>query len=156
LRIGKRRESSADDKTIAGANMKIRLSLLMFTLLLGSGCVVQTQPPAPVKAAVGQPVALKIGQSAEFDDGTVLTFQNVPTDGRCSSCTASYYAEVALSLTPAGKSPVTIAVRTPPQSQVIGDPSPYRIELVKLEPQRTYPPDPIDKSDYVATVKMSK
>ena len=135
--------------------MKIRPFIFILFLTIIVGC---SNPIAPPKttAILGQPLALKMGQSATFDDGLLVTFEDVPTDGRCSSCTASYYAEIDLRLTVPGKAPTTIALKTPPISQVAGDAAPYRIEFVKLEPQRLYPSDSVNRADYVVTVKISK
>jgi hypothetical protein len=135
--------------------MKIHPFLFLLFGMIIAGCT-NPLPPPPITAILGQPFALKMGQSAKFDDGLLVTFENVPTDGRCSSCTASYYAQVDLSLTAPGKAPVAIALKTPPISRVEGDASPYRIAFVKLEPQRQYPPDPINRADYVVTLTISK
>ena len=135
--------------------MKIYLLLFLLFGVIIVGCT-NPLPPPPITAILGQPFALKLGQSAKFDDGLLVTFENVPTDGRCSSCTASYYAQVDLRLTAPGKAPVAIALKTPPVSHVEGDASPYRIEFVKLEPQRQYPPDSLNRADYIVTVTISK
>ena len=135
--------------------MKIHPFLFLLFAMIIVGCTTPLPPPL-IMAILGQPFALKMGQSAKFGDGLLVTFENVPTDGRCSSCTASYYAQVDLRLTAPGKLPVAIALKTPPLSQVEGDASPYRIEFVKLEPQRQYPPDSLNRADYIVTVTISK
>jgi hypothetical protein len=131
----------------------VMLGLMTGWLIACVGGVTPTNTPT---AILGQPVPIKLGQSIQFDDGLLVTFDNVPTDGRCSSCTASFYAQVNLSLTIPGKAPVAIALKTPPLAQVQGDASPYRIEFVNLEPQRLYPTSSINRADYVVTVKVSK
>jgi hypothetical protein len=137
---------------------KALILLVMLGLIAGLlvACDGRATPTNAPTAILGQPVSIKLGQSVQFDDGLLVTFDNVPTDGRCSSCTASFYAQVDLHLTAPGKAPVAIALKTPPLAQVEGDASPYRIEFVKLEPQRQYPSSSINRADYVVTVRISK
>ena len=113
-------------------------------------------PPPPITAKIGGEVNLKWGQTATFDDGLVVTFENVPTDGRCSSCTASFYAAVNLRVTVPGKAPTVVTLKTPPEASVDGDVSPYVIKFVKLQPQKNYPNDSLNRADYVVTLQISK
>lgn len=115
-------------------------------------------PDATTSAApvLGREFSLKLGQTATMDDGLVVTFEDVPSDGRCSSCTASYSAAVKLSLTVPGKSPSPVVLTTPPLSGIEGDPSPYSIRFVRLAPQRIYPNDPLDPADYLVTLVITK
>jgi hypothetical protein len=129
--------------------------MFLLFLMLFVGCSNPFVPPNTT-AILGQPLSLKMGQSAKFDDGLLVTFEDVPTDGRCSSCTASYYAEIDMRLTIPGKAPTLIVIKTPPISQVTGNSAPYRLEFVKLEPQRKYPSDSVNRADYIVTVKISK
>jgi hypothetical protein len=132
--------------------------IVMLGLITGLlvACDIRATPTNVPIAILGQPIAIKLGQSVQFDDGLLIRFDDVPADGRCSSCTASFYAQVNLYLTVPGKAPVAIALKTPPIAQVEGDASPYRIEFVNLEPQRQYPNSSINRADYKVTVKISK
>ncbi len=126
--------------------------LAVFALGL-SGCTNLFALP-PVSASLGQPFTLGIGQSAKFDDGLVIAFENVPTDERCSSCTASFYAQVNLRFTAPGKSPVLISLTTPPNFKVTGDTASYTIQFIKLTPQPYYPHSPVLQQDYQLTLKV--
>lgn len=130
------------------------LMLLAFNITL-AGCTNVIPPPA-TSANLGQAFDLKIEQSAQMDDGLRVTFVNVPTDGRCSSCTASHNAQVVLRLESPDKARIEITLNTNPPFAVQGDPAPYTIKLINLKPQRKYPPDAINRADYVVTLTISK
>jgi len=130
------------------------LMLLAFNITL-AGCTNATPLPE-TSASLGQAFDLKIEQSAQLDDGLRVTFVNVPTDGRCSSCTASYNAQVVLRFESPEKAVTQITLNTNPPFAVEGDPSPYTIKLINLKPSRRYPPDSINRADYVATLLISK
>ncbi len=112
--------------------------------------------PAPVSAALGQEFKVKIGGTVTLDDGLSVTFVDVPTDGRCSSCTGSFYAAIELRMKAPDKPPTKVLLKTPPLSGVEGDPAPYTIKFVRLEPQRRYPPDSVNRRDYVLTLIITK
>lgn len=131
--------------------MRYTILFLALTWLVGCGA-----EPQPTPAIFGQPTTIKIEQSVRFDDGLVVKFANVPSDGRCSSCTASFNAQVAVQMTMPGKPPVEIILNTNPPFQVQGDPSPYTIKLLDLKPQRRYPPDSINRADYVTTILINR
>lgn len=128
--------------------------VLLLAVAIAAGC--STPTPAPTTASLGKDFTLKLGQTAILDDGLVVTFQDVPTDGRCSSCTASFYAAIDLRMTPPGKPPVAVRIDTPPLSKVEGDTSPYTVKFVSLQPQRNLPIDNINRADYILTLVISK
>ena len=131
-----------------------RYLILLLALAVATGCSAPT--PAPTTATLGKDFSLKLGQTATLDDGLVVTFEDVPTDGRCSSCTASFYAGMKLRLTPPGKSPAEVLLKTPPLSGTEGDTSPYAVKFVSLQPQRNLPIDKVNRADYVLSLVISK
>lgn len=131
-----------------------RYLILLIVLAVVAGCSNPT--PAPTTATLGKDFSLKLGQTATLDDGLAVTFEDVPTDGRCSSCTASFYAAIALQMVPPGKPPVAVKIDTPPLSKVEGDTSPCTVKFVSLQPQRNLPIDSINRADYVLTLVISK
>lgn len=135
--------------------MKIYALFILLCAMTLASCV--AEPPSPsVAASLGKPVILKLDQTAKFEDGLEVTFVDVPSDGRCSSCTASFAAVIALRMTVPGKSPVLVNLSTPPLNEMRGDPSPYAIKFVNLTPQRKYPPDALNRAEYVVTVTINK
>lgn len=130
--------------------------VLVLLLAVASAASCSTPTPAPTIATLGKDFSLKLGQTATLDDGLVVTFEDVPTDGRCSSCTASFYAAIALQMIPPGKPPVAVKIDTPPLSKVEGDTSPYTVKFVSLQPQRNLPIDNINRANYVLTLVISK
>ena len=116
----------------------------------------ELKPVDPVTAKLGEEFSLKLGQAATLDDGLVVAFVSVPTDGRCSSCTASFYAAMQFEMATPGKSPNKILLKTPPLSGVEGDTLPYTFKFVRLQPQRNYPNDRLNAADYVVTLIITK
>lgn len=132
--------------------MRYILILLFVSVIVGCNTV----PIQPTTAMLGQLFKLKLGQTATLDDGLIVTFQDVPTDGRCSSCTASFYAAIALQMTVPGKPPVRIVVNTPPHSSIEGDTTPYTIQFIRLEPQHNYPNDFLNRAAYTVSLVITK
>lgn len=117
-----------------------------------------TEATPAITAAVGfgREFSLKLGQRATLEDGLAVTFVDVPTDGRCSSCTASYYAEIVLRLEPPRQAAAQVVLWSPPYSATPQVPSPYEIKYVGLQPQKVYPNDTLDVASYVLSIVVSK
>lgn len=113
-------------------------------------------PTPPTTATFGKDFQLKLGQTATLDDGLTVTFESVPTDGRCSSCTASFYAAMNLRLTRPGQAPALIRIQTPPLAAIEGDTAPYLLHYVALTPQHNTPNDALNPAAYVLTLSISK
>jgi len=112
--------------------------------------------PPSITATAGKQFQLKLGQTAKLEDGLTVTFDDVPSDGRCSSCTASFYALINLHVTPPGKAPVLVSISTPPVSKIEGDIAPYQVQYIALTPQHNTPNDNLNRAEYAVTLVITK
>jgi hypothetical protein len=128
---------------------------------------------APIAASLGNRVGLRVGQTATFaTDGLTLRFTAVSNDSRCPkgpgiACATSGSASItveaaqgegstALFFTIPGLTDDTTRLGNLPSSYlIVNDFAGYRIQLVSLEPQPTFPATPGPK-DYVASLLVTK
>ena len=132
------------------------MRFLFIAVLLVGLLACNPAPPPQMTATFGQQFSLKLGQTAKMDDGLLVTFEDVPSDGRCSSCTASFLAVMNLRMTAPGQPPALVVVKTPPFAGVDGAPPPYTVKYINLQPQHNTPNDALNRADYVVTLMVTK
>jgi hypothetical protein len=128
---------------------------------------------APLAASLGNRVSLRVGQTATFaTEGLTVRFTAVSNDSRCPkspgiACATSGSASItveaaqgqgpnALYFTIPGLTDDTTRLGNLPSSYlIVNDFAGYRIQLVSLEPQPTFPATPGPK-DYVASLLVTK
>ncbi len=116
------------------------IGLLLLAVL--SGCQVWPPQEAPVpddvEARFGEPVTLRLHQTARFADGALrLRFDEVVEDSRCPSGVVCFWegrAVVALRVDEAGHAPVLQQVGLPPEALDAPAHARYQIALQALEP----------------------
>jgi len=119
--------------------MRVVLSLLGFSLILGMGCDTTTDQagPPPIDAALNEPFTLAPGQTAVLAaESLSLTFEGVTEDGRCPVdmvCIVAGQATTAVHASQNGSADVTLSLTVP----AVADGVPYagfRVHAEELLP----------------------
>ena len=137
----------------------MRSAIATIVALLACSVCSTASPAPPVRAGLGQPFSLRVGESARTDDGAlVIGFEGVTADSRCPKgerCVWAGDATVRVWLQQAGGPRLTRELHTAPNAPHAENAPSHGLRLVRLDPL-PITGKAIVQGDYVATLARDR